>query len=314
MDSVHGFVDALEAFADRVAEVNWGFLTAAVAFSLANILLRCRAWQVILRTAVPGERFRYRSVFGSYFGGVAVNAVIPARVGDVVKMFLVRRGAPTARYPTLVGTLVAETTFDFFVAGAILTWALWAGVLPGVRLPDLNAFDISLAARHPWITLAACLVLLVLILFGIRRIRRFWQQFGQGLAIFRRPGRYFTQVVPLQAVGWGCRLAGAACFLEAYNIPASLEAALVVQAAGSLSGLLPATPGGLGPKQALLVVMLAGTAGRTDVLAFSVGMELTLMVVNLAIGFTCILLMVRSLRFRELIRRARADEADPAGG
>jgi uncharacterized membrane protein YbhN (UPF0104 family) len=80
----------------------------------------------------------------------------------------------------------------------------------------------------------------------------------------------------------------------------------------SLASLFPATPGGLGPKQALLVVMLAGTAPRTDVLAFSVGMELTLVAANVVLGVTCLALMVRNLRVRDAIRRARADRGDPA--
>ncbi len=311
-DSIRGFVDAIEAFAARVAGVHWGWLAAAIGFSVLNLALRSRAWQQILRAALPGESIRYRTAFGAYCAGVGVNAVIPARAGDVVKMFLVRRNAPSARYPTLVGSLVAETLFDMLVAGSLLIWALSAGILPGVRLPELPAFDLSLAFAHPWISVSVVAVLAVAAVFLTHRVRTFWAQFGQGLAIVRRPGRYLTSVVSWQALGWCCRVAGAASFLSAFHVPASLEAALTVQVAGGLASLFPATPGGLGPKQALLVVMLAGTAPRTDVLAFSVGMELTLVVTNVVLGLTCLALMLRNLRFRDAIRRARADQGDPA--
>ncbi|HSJ73341.1 MAG TPA: lysylphosphatidylglycerol synthase domain-containing protein, partial [Miltoncostaeaceae bacterium] len=135
---------------------------------------------------------------------------------------------------------------------------------------------------------------------------------GQGLAIVRRPGRYLTLVVPWQALGWGCRVAGAFFFLQAFDVPASLQNALVVQVAGSLGSLFPATPGGLGPTQALLVVMLAGEAGRTGILAFSAGMELTLLIVNVTLGLTCMALMLRNIRFRKAIADARADRAGEA--
>ena len=79
-----------------------------------------------------------------------------------------------------------------------------------------------------------------------------------------------------------------------------------MQVAGSLGSLLPATPGGLGPKQALLVVMLAGEAGRTSVLAFSAGMELSLLVANVALGAVCLAVMMRNLHFRRAIAEARA--------
>lgn len=312
MESLRRFIDAVEAFVERLADVHWGFLAGAVGFSLTNLLLRSRAWQQILRAALPAERIRYRTAFGAYCAGVGVNAAIPARAGDLMKMFLVRRNAPSARYPTLVGSLVAETLFDMLVASALLIWVLSAGILPGVRLPDLPAFDFSLALRHPVISGVVVGVALVLALLLARRVKAFWQEFGQGLAIVRRPRRYLLSVVPYQAVGWCCRVAGAACFLQAFNVPASLEAALIVQVAGSLGSLFPATPGGLGPKQALLVVMLAGAAGRTDVLAFSAGMELTLLAFNALLGLSCMALMLRNLRFRQAISEARADRGDPA--
>lgn len=313
-DSFRAFVDAVQAFGERLAAVHWSFLAAAVAFGLANLALRSRAWQAILRAALPAERIRYRTAFGAYCSGVGVNAAIPARAGDVVKVFLIKRRAPSVGYPTLVGTLVAETLFDFVVASGLLIWALSAGILPGLRLPEIPAFEISLALRHPYISLASLVVIAIGAMLLVRRVREFWHEFGKGLTILRTPTRYLRSVVSYQALGWGCRAGGAACFLVAFHVPASLQGALIVQVAGSIGSLLPATPGGLGPKQALLVVMLAGTAGRTDVLAFSAGMELTLLAVNALLGLTCLAVMVRNLRLRQAIAQARSDRGGPAPG
>ena len=315
MDSIRSFFDAVQAFGERLAAVHWGFLAGAIALSVANLALRSRAWQQILRAALPAERIRYRTAFGAYCAGVGVNAVIPARVGDVVKLFLVKRSTRDAHYPTLIGTLVAETIFDFFVASALLVWALQAGVLPGLRLPDIPAFDLSWAFRNWWIVLAMLGALAVVVFVAARRVRAFWRQFGQGLAIVRTPGRYLGSVASWQAAGWVCRVGGAWFFLEAFNVPGSLENALIVQVAGSLGSLFPATPGGLGPTQALLVVMLAGEAGRTGILAFSAGMELTLLIVNVTLAVVCGALILRNLRFRKAIADARAEagEAAPPG-
>ena len=314
MGDLRSYIDAVQAFGERLAAVDWTWLALAVALGWLNLGLRSRAWQSILRAAMPDERIRYRTAFGAYCAGVGVNAIIPARVGDVVKMFLVKRSTPAARYPVLVGSLVAETLFDMVVAGGLIAWALAAGALPGVRIPDIPAFEFSLAFRHPWISLAVVGILVVALLMLAARIRAFWQEFGRGLAIVRTPGRYLRTVATYQALGWGCRVGGAACFLLAFHVPASFENALIVQVAGSLGSLLPATPGGLGPKQALLVVMLAGSAGRTDVLAFSAGMELTLVVANSLLGFTCLALMVRNLRLGRAIAQARQDGKDAAPG
>ena len=313
-DSLRSFADAVEAFGERLAAVSWSWLALAVALGYLNLVLRSRAWLTILRAAMPQERIRYRTVFGAYCAGVGVNAIIPARVGDLVKMFLVKRRTPGATYPVLVGSLVAETLFDFVVAGGLVIWALSAGVLPGVRLPHIPAFEFSLALRHPYLSLVVVGVLVVGAMLLAARVRAFWREFGRGLAVVRTPGRYLGRVVSLQALGWGCRVGGAACFLLAFHVPASVQNALIVQVAGSLGSLLPATPGGLGPKQALLVVMLAGQAGRTDVLAFSAGMELTLVVANAVLGFTCLALAVRNLRLGRAIAEARSEGKDAAPG
>jgi uncharacterized membrane protein YbhN (UPF0104 family) len=312
VDSVRSFIDAVEAFGERLAAVHWGFLLAAAGLGVMNLILRSRGWQNILRAALPGEVIRYRSAFGAYCAGVGVNAVIPARAGDLMKMYLMRRSVPNAGYATLTGSLVCETVIDMIIGSSLLIWALSAGVLPGLRLPDIPAFDLSLALRHPfWTLLIVAAIVLLFVMLG-RRVRQFWREFGRGLAVLRTPFRYLRSVASYQVVGWACRVSAPACFLLAFGIPPSLTAALTVQVAGSLGGLFPATPGGLGPKQALLVVMLAGEAGRTDVLAFSAGMELTLIVVNAALGLTCLALMLRHVRFMRAIRQARRDRGGTA--
>ena len=312
MDSIRSFIDAVQAFGERLAAVHWTYLLAAAGLGVLNLALRSRGWQNILRAALPDERIRYRTAFGAYCAGVGVNAVIPARAGDLMKMFLVRRSAPRAGYATLTGSLVCETIVDMLIGSVLLAWALTAGILPGVRLPEIPAFDLSLALRHPyWSSLVVAGVIVLFVLLG-HRVRSFWREFGRGLAVLRTPGRYLRSVASYQVLGWSCRVGASACFLIAFGIPASLTAALTVQVAGSLGGLFPATPGGLGPKQALLVVMLAGEAGRTDVLAFSAGMELTLVVVNATLGLACLAFMLRDVRFMRAIRRARADRGDAA--
>lgn len=312
-DSVRSFLDAVEAFLGHLAAVDPGLLTLAALCGVANLALRARAWQGVLRAALPGSRVRYRSSFGAYVGGVGVNAIVPARAGDLVKVLLIRRSQPQAPVPTLAGSLVAETVFDMAVAGALLAWALGFGHLPGVRLPDLPAFDLALAFRYYWVSLAVLVGLAAAALLLGGRLRRFWQRVGQGLAVLRTPRRYLLTVVLWQAIGWSFRLAAAALFLAAFGVPATLQNALLVLVAGSLGGLFPATPGGLGPKQALMVVVLAGEAGRSTVLAFSAGMELTTSLVGVVLGFTCIAIMLRSLRVGAILGRARSEGVDPAG-
>ena len=68
-----------------------GPLAIALALHTRNLLLRTRAWYAILRAAYPGRRAtataRARAPTSP---GVGVNAIAPARGGDLVKIFLTR--------------------------------------------------------------------------------------------------------------------------------------------------------------------------------------------------------------------------------
>src|SRR6188768_3884481 len=124
------FIDAVGVFWHHLSAVRWSPLGIALAFQLLKIVTRGFAWRNILAAAYPDVAVRRRSVLGAYVAGVGVNAIAPARAGDVVKLYLVRHRIEGSSYATLAPTLVVETLFDFFMAGAIFLWALSAGVLP----------------------------------------------------------------------------------------------------------------------------------------------------------------------------------------
>ena len=95
--------------------------------------------------------------------------------------------------------------------------------------------------------------------------------------------------------------------LAAFGVNATVPNALVVLVVGSLSTLLPITPGGAGAQQALLAIALAGEATTSQVLAYSVGAQVAVTALNAALGAISLLALFRTLR----LRRLRHDEATP---
>ena len=300
-------VRAAETFFEHLTAIEWRFVALALVFHVAKMAARARSWQNILAAAYPATEVRWRSVFGSYAAGVGVNAIVPARGGDVLKLYLVKHRVAGSAYPTLVATLAVETLFDFVAASALLLWALQQGVLPGLevipRLPDIDWLWLFERPATAAAALGCALAVgFVLGVFVSRRVESFRERVGQGLAILRPPGRYVRSVVPWQTLDWVCRLVALYCFLLAFGIPADVHNALLVQVTNSLSTVLPLTPAGIGTEQALLVYVFSGTAPATAVLSFSVGMKVVVIAANVALGLAAVGLMLRTFRWRRVVQ------------
>ena len=312
---MHHVIRAVEALVDEVAAIQWTFVLLAALAHLTKTAARSRAWRNIVAASHPGAPVRWRTVLGAYAAGVGVNALLPTRSGDLLKLYLVRRNVPGLAYSTLAATLFVETLFDLFVSSALLGWALTLGVLPGLDvLPVLPQVDWLWLFQHPRAALAVTIAALVAGfaagLWASSRIRAFRERVASGLAILRRPGDYVRQVVTWQALDWGLRLTTIYLLLTAFDVPATIHNALLVQVTQSLSTVLPLTPGGIGTEQALLAYVFAGIAPAAEILSFSVGMKLMIIAVNVTAGAVALFLMVRTLRWRRLVEQAEAEEAE----
>jgi glycosyltransferase 2 family protein len=300
---MHSVVHAAETFLAHLRDIAWLPVLFALLCHTAKMLARTRAWRNIVAAAYPQSTVRWRSIFGAYAAAAGVNALVPVRGGDVLKLYLVRRRVAESTYPTLASSLLVETIVDLALSSLLLAWALTTHVLPGVRvvrkLPEIDWFWLF---RHPR------LALVVLIVAGVAvagRIAAFRQRVAQGLSILRTPHRYLGRVVPWQLLDWGLRIATIYFFLRAFHIPATLDNAVRVQVTQSLATILPLTPSGIGTKQALLVYVLRGRETRTALLSFSVGMELVLTVWNALLGAAALAVMLRTLRWRRHLAEDR---------
>jgi uncharacterized protein (TIRG00374 family) len=294
--------------------VAWAPLGIAVACHVAKLLFRARAWENIIRAAYPTDRLRYRWALGAYVAGVGVNSIAPARGGDLIKLYLVKHRMKEAKYPTLASTLVVETMFDFVVASCLMIWALSIGVLPTHQVYSrIPTVDWKFFLRHESGTLIGlaviAVVLLLLVLAARRRVEDFWDRVRLGFAILGDRRKFVIGVIVPQAISWVLRIASLFFFLRAFHVDATIHNALLVQVVDSLSTLFPATPGGAGTKQGLIVYLFRQSAiSRTLLLAFSVGMNIAITITNLVLGVIAIGLMARTLSFSTLRHRARAEE------
>jgi uncharacterized protein (TIRG00374 family) len=313
-DSFKAFFDAVNEFFSNLASVQLlPLLLAAILFT-TYLSLRALASYNILRAAYPEERFPFKYIWGAYFAGYGFNSVIPARGGDVVRLFLTKTSIPNSSYPAVAATFVVELGFDVAMGSLVLIFAFTQGVFP--KPPDfakLNAFDLSYFAQHPrftlfLVTLAAIAVLVGVALLSVR-VKAFWSRVRQGFTILSDRRRYFREVFAVQFVGWLFRFAAFWMLLDAFNVGGSVKNVLLVLGVNAVSAAVPFTPQGAGVQQALLVKVFAGTAATGTVAAYSVGQQIFVGALTFGIGFAALAFLFRIRSFKEVIAQGKQDRA-----
>ncbi len=305
---------AIRVFFEQLASVEFGALGLAVLAHLVKTVCTSRAWRNAIGAAYPEQPVPWRPVYAAYLSGVGVNAIIPARAGDAVRLYLAHRAVPGSSYTTLASTLLVLSIFDSAMALLIFAYALTLGVLPGVgALGGLPGFDFGFFAGNPEFSFVLLLVLAIFGVIGFVWLRLHFAEFklrvAQGLAVLADRTEYLRRVALWQAGDWALRFVAIWFFLDAFGVPQSIENVLLVQVTQSLATLVPISPGGIGTEQAFIVYVFAGSGiGRATLLAFSVGMKLTLILTNIVIGFTALFLTLGHTDWRSIAgKRATAD-------
>jgi uncharacterized protein (TIRG00374 family) len=316
-DSFDSFFDAVGSFLDSLAAISWGSLIVALLCFGVYLSFRARASFNILRAAYPGERFDYRRIWGAYLAAYGFNSVIPARGGDVVRLFLTKNSVPGSSYPAVGASIAVESIFDVAMGSLVLTFAFTQGVFP--KPPDfskLPAFDLAFFATHPRFTLFVLTVLAIatLVAFALlsARVRAVWARVRQGLTILRDRRRYLREVLAIQLAGWGFRFTAFWFMLEAFNVGGSVRNVLLVLGVNAVAAAVPFTPGGAGVQQALLVKVFAGTAAGATVAAYSVGQQIAIALFTLGVGFLALVYVFGFRSFREVLAAGRAAKAAEA--
>jgi len=312
-DSISSFFDAVGQFFSDLAAVHWLALLLGLVFFGLNLTLRSRAFFHSLRAAYPAVAFQWRRVWGAYFAAVGFNNVVPARGGDVIKLFLTRSSIPGSRYPTVAAAFFVESIFDACVGVLVLIFAFTQGVFP--KPPDfskLSSFDISYLAEHFRFTLFLITVLGIVgvVAFGMLSVRAkaFWMRVRQGVTILSDRRRYLREVAAIQAVAWLCRFTAFWFLLDAFRVGGSVQNVLLVFAVNQVAGAVPLTPGGAGVQQALLVKVFSHKAGTAIVAAYSVGQQIAIAAFTALTGLAAIVFIFKFRSFKEVISAGRASQ------
>jgi uncharacterized membrane protein YbhN (UPF0104 family) len=311
--SLTSFLDSVGKFFSDIAQLHWGVLLVGLGFFTLNLTLRTRAFYNSLRAAYPAEPISWLRIWGAYWAAVGFNNIVPARGGDIIKLFLAKSSVPNSRYATVAAAFYVESVFDAMLGVFVLVYAFTQGVFP--KPPDfakLDAFDISWLASHFHLTLflLTTLVILGLAAFATlsQRVQAFWLNVRQGFTILQDRRRWLREVVLYQAMAWACRFAAYWFLLDAFRLGGSVHKVLLVFGVQAVAGAVPFTPGGAGVQQALLVQVFSSFAAGPIVAAYSVGQQIAITALTAGIGFAAVFFIFRFRSFKEVLQAGRASK------
>ncbi|MHB1325909.1 MAG: lysylphosphatidylglycerol synthase transmembrane domain-containing protein [Thermoleophilia bacterium] len=318
----------VEAFAN----VAWAFVLLALLANFSSIMLKVASWKFIYDDTFEDVKGRWRDLTSGLMIGFLVNLVIPARVGELARAFVVSRrqdlrGQPVSR-STVFGTIVLERVFDGVALAMIVIYGIVHMDMPGW------------AYKGAIVLLTICfffaLVMIVLevkrekLQKGVEQTRAsleeehhpLWRRLGlrlfgviarfsEGQKVLRNPGRVVA-ICFSTAASWMSQLIAIYFSLSAFHLERiGMLGALLLLILINVAGALPATPGNVGVFQLATVIPLIATYGvpTTKAIAFSIGLQLIEGSIGLGGGSIC--LMREGLKLNQVRTGARELEDEP---
>ena len=150
-DDISSFFDAVGKFFSSLADIHFGaLLIALIAFGLYLTHPLAGGLPHPARGLPAASAIEFRRIWAAYIAAYGFNNVIPARGGDVIRLFLTKTSVPNSSYSAVAAATFVEIIFDATMGVFILTFAFTQGVFP--KPPDfanLGAFDLSFFAGPP---------------------------------------------------------------------------------------------------------------------------------------------------------------------
>ncbi len=283
------------------------YLIPAVAFTLFGLYFRAYRWKFMLLHIKP---IATRSLFSATLIGFMANNLLPARLGELVRAYVLGKREQISRTASFA-TIVYERIVDVFCL-LLLLWvtltklpgpewlrktALWLLVLNAVLMVAMLAMERHRHLVSRWVAA------------GSRRLRPNVQSKIQqategylgGLAGMTRV-ETLLPIALISIPAWGFAVLGTYFTLGALEmqVPAVASVALVVLIA--MGSMIPSAPAYIGTTQYACIVGLSlFGVGRSEALAYSILYHATQFFPGTALGLY--LLWKAQIRFGEISKR-----------
>lgn len=316
-------VDLKESFR-ALAEADFRWVVLALAVLGVSLGLRAWRWRYLLE---PVKLISTLRLFSAMMIGFMGNMLLPARIGEFVRAYVVGKGQRVSASASMA-TVVVERMLDGFTLLAFLVATILLITFPveseyltrHIRTAGWLAFGLYS------VVLIVCIFLrlygeptrrlLLGVLFFLPIRWREWlgkllDAFVHGLEVVKG-GWHLVPILGLSLVAWSLQSVSNWMVLLAFHLDLSLGAAFFLVAIQAFGVMIPSSPGFIGTYHAATILALAAYGiGREVALSVSIVMHLVFFIPVSLVGFAC--LWVENLSFSEITHAPEEAQPDVAG-
>jgi uncharacterized protein (TIRG00374 family) len=277
----------LRKFGQAVQQADFRFLLAGILSEILWLLVRGFVWRTLLQ-----NKASYHDTFISINEGYLLNNILPFRLGEIGRAFLLGRKAHLDFWQVLPSILI-ERLLDLAIAAGLLlstlpfvigvSWAKQAAIGTGI-IVLIGLVVIYILARNrqrviSWIDQAGERWTFVKKLAG-RRVVAFFD----GLGILT-DGKLFLRAIGWEALNWVISFLQYYLFMRAFFTAPHLLWVLFALGVGAMGIAAPSSPGAIGVFEAsILVAMLAFGLDASPATAFALSVHFSAYIITGLIG------------------------------
>jgi uncharacterized protein (TIRG00374 family) len=247
-----------------LARADWRLIPLAMGIHVAAMWVRSLLWRRLLPS-----RPATHTLFQISVVGFAVNYVMPLRIGELVRLFLVKKWCRDDSGPVLA-SLVGERIFDGLTVSAILLLAVLFvpapgyvvgfGLMLGAMFAGLAAIMVLARWRADLVVGLASFLARPLTKSLQSRVINLTHGFATNLGQFGG-WRAVPGLIALAVSGWLAQFAVFYVMMFALPLHASIPEALLDGSMANFATLLPSAPGAVGAFDAALINLLVDIQG-----------------------------------------------------
>jgi glycosyltransferase 2 family protein len=248
---------------DIIGRANYLLLIIGIMASYGSLPLRGYRWKELLKES--GITLPTLELTRMYFLAWFVNSILPARIGDIYRAYILKKHRQVA-FSLSLGVIFSEKVFDLAATALLLT----AGGI--FYINHITAQDVKSALTKSLIAVVIIVILFIILSWKSgwlqkilpQKLQRYYEPFKQG--IFRSPRKipaislesliiWFSEAARLYFVAW------------ALGFKIDLLMAIFISQAALIIMALPLTPAGLGLVELLMFAVLIPAGYSRDAAA-----------------------------------------------